>query len=306
VHEPNTVSGGPNDGTLFDYYVWAGQLSGAFDYVSVGDCGVFDGYLFDPTLANTTTTFFCNAGLFQNDSNTSPTRSELQIDAKDAYPPYVAEQINPDASGLPAVSYTYSLDPATGNLTIHETDPLVKCTDTSYPPDTTKCATFVSAGVTDNITITQDHDGRVSWFTESFASTDTHSHTLDLLWDQNQRFHGSSGDSDNVEYEFPGQSGFAIPTAGSSVTLPATAGTIYIRVHGGADGDMNTGRGRSSTTGRRRARPSRASTPATASSRCTRRAPSQQVARRSTASRSCRTTTPRTSRRWHRRRVPRS
>ena len=244
MHEPTTVSGGPNDGKLVDYYIWAGQLSGAFDYVSVGDCGVYDGYLFDPTLAYTTTTFYCNAGLFQRrleqqpDALGAPDRRQGRVRALSG-----RLRSTPSATGLPAVSYTYSLDPATGNLTIHETDPLVKCTDTSYPPDTTKCATFVSAGVTDNITITQDHDGRVSWFTENFTSTDTHSHTLDLLWDQNQHFYGSSGDSSNVEYQFPGQSSFAVPTAASSVTLPATAGTIYIRMHGAADGDMNTGQG---------------------------------------------------------------
>jgi hypothetical protein len=240
VHESNTVASGPNTGLQYDYYLWAGQLDGAFDYVSLADCGIYDGYLFDPTLAFMTTTFYCNAGLFGN----AGTRSELQIDGKDAYAPYAADGINPNATGLPAVTYTDTLDPATGNLTIHETDPLVKCTDTTWPPDSTKCATFVPTGVTDNITITQDHDGRVSWFTEKFTGTDSTAHTLDLLWDQNQHFYGpGGGDADNVEYEFPGQSSFSVPTTGTSVSLPATPGTIYIRVHGAADGDMTTGQG---------------------------------------------------------------
>jgi hypothetical protein len=241
--DTSTQSGGPNNGTVYDYYIYGQQLTGAFDYVSLGSCGLYDGYLYDATFAQTTTTFYCNSGLFSNDSAT-PTRSELRIDGVNAYPPYSAHSINPNATGLPAVTYSYSVDPSTGNLVIHETDPLVKCPDATYPPTVASCASFVSTGVTDNRTIVQDHDGHLSTFSDAFTSTDNGSHGLDLLWDNNQRFHGSSGDSTQLEYQFPGQSGFSLHTVGDIVSVPASApGTIVLRMHATADGDPSAGQG---------------------------------------------------------------
>ncbi|HLB19280.1 MAG TPA: hypothetical protein VK613_09130, partial [Gaiellaceae bacterium] len=111
-HAQSTVSGGPNAGSPYDYYLYAQQVTGALDYVSLGDCGLDDGYLFDPSLALTTTTYFCNAGLLRGES-ASPTRSELRIDGANAYAPDVAESINSSATGLPAVNYSYSVDSAT-------------------------------------------------------------------------------------------------------------------------------------------------------------------------------------------------
>jgi hypothetical protein len=125
---------------------------------------------------------------------------------------------------------------------IHETSPLVKCTTTTYPPTAVSCTKFVSAGVTDTRMITQDHAGRVAWITDMFKSTDGHAHTVDFLWDNEQRFHGT-GDSTQVEYKFPGQSSYSMHVLNDSVNLPAKPGTIFVRVHGAADGDMTTGQG---------------------------------------------------------------
>jgi hypothetical protein len=236
------VAVGPNTGKVVGYYLDAQQLTGAFDYVSLGGCGLDDGYLYDPTFANTTVTFFCNSVLFSTDSAT-PTRSELQIDGANAYDPNNAFLINPNAAGLPALTIAYSIDKATGDVVIHETDPLVKCANATYPPSDVTCATYVSTGVTDSRTITQDHSGHISWITDSFKSTNGKSHAVDLLWDMSQHFWGASGDSSQLEYEFPGESGFATHTAGSSVSLPSTAGTILVRTHGAADGDPGTGQG---------------------------------------------------------------
>ncbi len=143
--DTSKVATGPNTGSAYDYYLYAPQLTGAFDYVSVGSCGLYDGYLFDPTYVPTTYTFYCNAGLFSGTPAPS-TRSELQIDGANAYAPWDAAQyINSNATGLPAVTYTYTVDTATGNLVIHEADPFVKCTDATYPPTAASCASFVSS-----------------------------------------------------------------------------------------------------------------------------------------------------------------
>lgn len=239
----STVTGGQNNGTAYDYYLDAQQQAAAFDYNSLGACGLEDGYLYDATYTLTTTTFFCNAGLPGPAASTAPMRSDLQIDGANAYPPYQAFFVNGNAAGFPALTETYTIDEATGNVVIHESDPLVKCTDPTYPPNTVGCATFVATGVTDDRTITQDHDGHVSWITDSFTSTDGKAHSLDLLWDNNQQFWGNSGNSTQVEYEFPGQTSFATHAANDAIALPSTPGTIFIRMHGAPDGDTATGQG---------------------------------------------------------------
>src|SRR5207248_11425803 len=177
----------------------------AFDYASLGSCGLHNGFLYDPTYANTTVTFACNAGLMRADSPVKPARSELQIDGANAYPPTQAFYINPGASGFPTLTYSYAVDKATGDVVIHETDPLVKCAGATYPPTQTSCATFVSAGVSDDRTVTQDHDGHISWITDTFKSADSKPHSIDLLWDSNQQFFGASGASSEIEYECPGE-----------------------------------------------------------------------------------------------------
>jgi hypothetical protein len=241
--ETSKISGGANNGKAYDYALDAQQLTAAFDYASLGSCGLHNGFLYDPTFANTTVTFACNAGLVSADTPSSPTRSELQIDSANAYAPTQAFFINPGGTGLSALTEKYTVDKATGDVVIQETDPLVKCSDATYPPTTGSCAAYVSTGVTDDRTITQDHDGHISWITDTFTSTDGKAHSLDLLWDNNQQFFGSSGDSSQLEYEFPGESGFSTRATGTAVSLPSAPGAILVRMHGAADGDTATGQG---------------------------------------------------------------
>jgi hypothetical protein len=241
--ESSKISGGANNGKTYDYSLDAQQQTAAFDYASLGSCGLHNGFLYDPTYANTTVTFACNAGLVSADAPANPTRSELQIDGANAYPPAQAFFINPGTAGFPTLTESYTVDKATGNVVIHETDPLVKCADAAYPPSQTSCATFVSTGVSDDRTITQDHDGHISWITDTFKSTDNKPHSLDLLWDSNQQFFGASGTSAQIEYEFPGESSYSTHTTGQTVSLPSAAGTILLRMHGAPDGATGTGQG---------------------------------------------------------------
>ena len=238
------VASGPNAGEVTGYYVDAQQETAAFDYNALGGCGLTDGYLYDSTFAQTTTTFFCNAALFSSDSAVAPTRSELQIDGTNAYDPFQASQIDPNASGLPALTDKYTVDEATGNVVIRETDPLVECREATYPPNVISCSSFTSAGVTDDRTISQSNDGHLSSIEDTFKSTDDKAHSLDLLWDNSQHFWGgASGDSRQLEYEFPGQTGFSTHAAGDSVSVPASRGAIFVRMHGATDGDTATGQG---------------------------------------------------------------
>ena len=118
--ESSKVAGGANDGKVVGYSFDAQQQTGAFDYASLGACGLSDGYLYDSTLRNTTITFNCNSALLDADSPT-PTRSELQIDGANAYDPSSAATINPGGAGMPSLTETYTLDKATGNVVVNET-----------------------------------------------------------------------------------------------------------------------------------------------------------------------------------------
>jgi hypothetical protein len=241
--ESSKISGGPNNGKAYDYALDAQQLTAAFDYASLGSCGLHNGFLYDSTYANTTVTFACNAGLGRADSPAAPTRSQLQVDSANAYAPTQAFFINSGGTGLPTLTDTYTVDKATGNVVIRETDPIVKCGTATYPPTTGSCATFVSTGVTDDRTITQDHDGHISWITDVFKSTDGKAHAVDLLWDNSEQFFGASGDSSKLEYEFPGENSFSTHPTGSNFSLPTSPGAIFIRMHGAADGNTGTGQG---------------------------------------------------------------
>jgi len=244
--EADKVTSGPNAGTAYDFYMYAQQLQGAFDYDSISECGVDDGYLSDSTFALTTVTFWCNAALFDREANTNPTRSELQIDGHDAWPTRSAHQINEAAtSGLPKLKYSYSVNRHNGNLVIHDTEPLVKCKNPTYPATAVTCPKFASTGVTDSRTFIQNHHGLVVWVTDVFSSTNHKSHKLDLLWANNQRFHlGSNGDSTQLAYKFPKQTAFSTHVLNDTVALPASApATIFVNVKGAADGDTATGQG---------------------------------------------------------------
>ena len=241
--ETSRITGGPNNGKAYDYTLGGQQLTASFDYVSLGSCGLHNGFLADSTYADTTVTFACNSGLGRADSSSAPTRSELQVDGANAYAPTQAYFINSGGAGLPALTDTYTVEKATGNILIHETDPLVRCAATTYPPTPASCATYLATGVTDDRTITQDHDGHISWITDTFKSTDGKPHSVDLLWGENEQFYGPTGDSSQLEYEFPGESTFSKHAAGDSVSLPSSAGAIFIRMHGAADGAVGTGQG---------------------------------------------------------------
>jgi PASTA domain len=249
--ETSKLGPGPNLDTPYDFYIWAQQRAGAFDYESLTGCGIDDGYLNDSTLALTTVTFFCNAWLayyenFDGGANGS-TRSELRIDGANAYGPYAARSINPDASpGFPAVTYSFKVNPLNGTTTIHESEPLVKCPDATFPPTEVTCAQFVPTGVRAVRTIVQDHDGHLSTITDVFKSTDHKRHQLDLLWQNDQHFFQSpsSFDATTVAYRFPGQGGYSTHVLGDTVTLPKKApASILVKQRDAADGNTATGRG---------------------------------------------------------------
>jgi len=240
-----TLSSGPNSGQIYDFYVWGQQLTAADDYDSLGGCGLDDGYLFDSTFAETTTTFYCNDWFYKGENfenEAASTRSEMKVDGANAYPTADAKQINPEASpGFPPLSYSYSQNPLTGNLTIEESDSIVKCPEATYPPTKTSCPSFLNTGVRDERTIVQSSEGHLVTITDRYVSTDGQAHALDLLA-QNDQYFGNSGEK--IAYRFPGESSYSTHALGSNVAFAGeTPGAIFINVQGAPDGDTATGQG---------------------------------------------------------------
>lgn len=223
----------------FDYYVFGQQLTAANDYFSYGACGLCDSYLLDSSLAPTTTTFFGNDwfGLFDG----SGTQSEVQVDSADSYSPAIAQEINHFAGGFPPLTSTYSLNHANGDWTIRESDPLVKCPDSPFPPTEKSCPNFVATGVTVNRTITQTQDGHLVYISDSYQSTDGQQHDLNLLPDNEQEF---GGNGTSIAYKFPGQGSFSTHSVDESVSFPdSTPAAAYVKVAGSPSGAVDTGQG---------------------------------------------------------------
>ncbi len=236
---PNEISGGPNAGDLYAHFFFAQQLKGSFDYYGPGECGVGDGYLFDPTrLERTATTFFCNDSLTGFGLN-DQTRSAIQVDGANAYTATTAP--NKDASGFPAFSYAYDQDPATGDVTIANSSEIVRCPQADYPPTDASCPSYVDTGVRLEQTIVQSHGGHLTTVSDRFLSTDGKAHNLDTQ-PQNAQQLGYPNAVD-IDYSFPGAETVVSPDPGESVNFDDSApGAIYLSVDGAADGDQETGR----------------------------------------------------------------
>jgi hypothetical protein len=234
-----TSATGPNANQIHDTYFGAPQLAGADDYEGLGDCGLQDGLLVDPsTLHQSNRLFFCNDWYSATDVWPGPNRSELQVDGHNAYAPSAVDG-NFDhvdlslSAGYPHFSFGPTRDSSNGNTTINETDDLGICPNDPYPPTTASCATMAGSGVSVQRMITQDHDGRYIRIVDRFVSTDGAAHTLDALV-ENDFFESTTG------YEFPWvDSGFHQHSATDALPgAPSAPGSIYVKGDiGAADGD---------------------------------------------------------------------
>ncbi len=250
----NKIGGGPNAGTAYDFFAWGQQPTGAADYRSIGGGGLWDSYLVNESYGIDVDVFFFNAALwYSNMDGLGDTRSEIQVGGQDAYDSTGAYRIfnrsgacppncngSQDNAGFPPVTYTFAQDTTTGNVTIHESESLVRCPSAvAYPPTHATCGSFVATGVKVERTMVQDHGGHVTWITDSYSSTDGQAHPLDLLYENIQYLGGSK--QPNIGYQFAGQSAYAAHVKGDIVTVPARPGSVYIKNLNADDGDPTTG-----------------------------------------------------------------
>jgi hypothetical protein len=234
------------NGHLYDIYVYDSQLAAANDYDSYGSCTLNDSYLMDATVLGQrdSTGFVCN-DTPNNPTQSDPTRSGLEVDGHPAYPTAIAHQINPSAAGFPTLTIdSIAQDPTSGDLTIRDTEPIVRCSGDPYPATSGNCTTFIPSGVQVQQTVTQNDQGHMVFVRDVYSSTDGANHAVNLLLQNTQSFDVSGNIGTHVSYEFPGQSAFAPGTAGEKVSVPASApASILVENNVDPDGSTSGGRG---------------------------------------------------------------
>ncbi|MGH2843332.1 MAG: hypothetical protein ACRDKL_07065, partial [Solirubrobacteraceae bacterium] len=198
--------------TLLDYYLFAPQLGAADDYDSFPSCGLDDSYLYDPTAfgQQDATGFYCNDYYEDNGG--------LTVDGAQATAPQDA-YYDPSTGPVPGETVPVTQDPANGDVTIDETDPLLVCVSGGSPP-----CDWMSSGVELERTITQTDSGHIVLIDDRYLSTDGASHQVSVDLVNDEHFE----DQDDLLYEFPGQSGFS--AYASPDTVPAASGpaTIFV------------------------------------------------------------------------------
>ena len=177
------------------------------------------------------------------------------MDGQIGYGPFSAERLYPgsiDAPGLPGLTFEATRDPATGDTTIHEQDPIVVCPTDTYPPTATSCPRFDPAGVQLDRTITTTDGGRQILISDTWRSTDGHAHTVAAQYTQqiaaadNTPPASSTPVGLNLPWLGGGYRTFTTDTTfpGPTTTPATTPASVFVRDHNTvADGDRRFPRG---------------------------------------------------------------
>ncbi|MCW2957822.1 MAG: hypothetical protein JWP18_625 [Solirubrobacterales bacterium] len=228
-----TVSVGPNTGAVRDVRDWLQQTAAGAGLCSLGSSGLCGSRLFDPVARRSTEAVFHAAGWL---GSTTGTRSYLQVDGANAYPPARAAQLAVDAPGLPSVTRTTVRDAGARTAQVAESDPIVRCNTDAFPPGDA-CSAFLDTGVRYERTSTVSADGTVVHQHDVLVSTDGKAHTVSAQLGQNfliapaiepgLRFGWVAGDPGGAR------------AAGTTVAGPASGpATLYVTANTAApDGD---------------------------------------------------------------------
>jgi hypothetical protein len=241
-----SIASGSNVGKLTSHYIFASQLEGGFAYGSLGNCALMLSELYLPITYAEAPLDSCDGFLWWENGQekagfSSPTRSELQVDGRNAYLPGniiysrsngATVEIFPGAknlAGFPAESYKYSVNPENGNLVLEEADESVACSPSdSFPPTAEGCTSFVPTGVRAYLRVEQSANGRQSRLTQYFEATDSKPHEVDLLEDNQFIAPTQAGElylpwisSGFTTYTTPGQALAGAPSGPASLYLRA-------------------------------------------------------------------------------------
>jgi hypothetical protein len=212
------------DGNLLGYYILSGTLSWSYEFGALGgwpipnpggtplpDCPLVGSFATDATL--TSYPLFAGNACLSASSGVSPllgSRSALQIDGLNAYPPGAISALTGEA-GFEPVTYSASFDAAHDTVSINETEiPTICSPPGTYPPTAGSCPSLRDSGIEVSQTSEVLPGGQVARVTQRFESVDSRPHTLDLLFSQEV---AASGTGEVPGFEFPGQGVFAAHSA---------------------------------------------------------------------------------------------
>jgi hypothetical protein len=223
--------------TIDDFFLSRAQSGAMNDFYSLSSCGLCDTYLFAvgaKTPSNPI--WWSNAAVFANPDGVSG-RNGMKIDGANAYSgasAYYNKELGnsmADNAGFPAVSETHTVDPLTGDVTIHESAPYVVCAEDrlAYPPTNSSCASFADSGVHYERTIRTTNSGFVVTIVDHWKSVDGKPHDIDAIYEDIERSenYNIAGRGGRVQFMWdPGAAFDSYPSATNIVlpdTLPATA-----------------------------------------------------------------------------------
>jgi hypothetical protein len=181
-----------------DFLFTGSQLDGYMEWNSVSGCGLSLSYPYDSTfnfegdtVVATEPLFQCAGALYPGDD--AGLNSEITIGGLPAFTPLGAWELYNYAGAfsdplLTDATVTETLDPATGDLTITEVEPLVYCSEDGVTPENPydspyTCSGLMSTGVTLTRTITQDANGLQAGVSDQFANSNGGALPLDLEYD---------------------------------------------------------------------------------------------------------------------------
>jgi Glucodextranase, domain B/PASTA domain len=216
------------NGNVYGYDLLAGILQWSFEFGALGECAIRSSYSTDPSTLESYSLFDGNACLLQA-SGIAPdegTRSGLQIDGLNAYPPAAISSLTGQA-GFAPLDYDATWDATHDTVTITETDAPIVCSPPGgYPPSAANCPSLSPSGIEVHQTTTLMPGSQVARVTQQFTDVDGKVHDLDLLFSQSI---AAPVDGATPGYEFPGQSVFASHAAPDSYSLfPPGPGSIFV------------------------------------------------------------------------------
>jgi hypothetical protein len=214
----------------WDYYYEQAQSRAFNDYDSAAGCGLCDTYVFaQGTDAPANAIWWGNAGLFRTPRDV-PDRTAVKVDGINVYagPSAHSSAVGNfiDNVGFPTVSVTDSVDPGSGDLTIHERSEFKACAPDPvlHPPTDTSCVSFADSGVALERDIHQGDDGLQVTIVDHWKSVDGQAHELDAMYEDTEHSENAMilGHEGRADFTWTGD-GFQVYDAQSQVPLPNAA-----------------------------------------------------------------------------------
>lgn len=176
------------------------SLSGFATFQDVAGCGVYNLGALDPATLDSSLVWFCGDALQDREDTATPaTRSEVQVDGKNAYFARSSFASSSPADPLP----TLTTDTSTGLGSVSSRQTIAFCTPgNGFPADASNCTGFAASGVRLDHSASPLGSGHLVLTSDTFVSVDGQAHDLDLLFD-------TGANSGSSTWRFPGESAFA-------------------------------------------------------------------------------------------------